>query len=89
METDKQLLPSIAISLRGHDKGRIYVLLSEDGGKFLAADGRHSHIDCPKKKSAKHLQRSLSLSEEVSNVLNNIRTDSDIIHAIKTYRKSV
>lgn len=45
-----------AISRAGHDKDKIYVILSLDGDRVMVSDGRLKTVDTPKKKSLKHLQ---------------------------------
>ena len=45
-----------AISRAGHDKDKIYVILSLDGDRVMVSDGRLKPVDTPKKKSLKHLQ---------------------------------
>lgn len=45
-----------AISRAGHDKDKIYVILSLDGDRVMVSDGRLKTVDTPKKNSLKHLQ---------------------------------
>ncbi|MCC8065440.1 MAG: KOW domain-containing RNA-binding protein [Clostridiales bacterium] len=46
----------IVLSLAGHDKGRIFCVLSVEDGYCLLADGKERKLDAPKKKSVKHLR---------------------------------
>lgn len=47
----------IVKSLKGHDTGRIYVVLSEINESFvLLADGRYRKLENPKQKRLKHLE---------------------------------
>ena len=46
----------IVLSLAGHDRGRLYLVIGEEGGRLLLADGRGRKLDAPKRKSAKHLR---------------------------------
>ena len=46
----------IVLSLAGHDKGRLYLVLGEEGGRLLLADGRGRKLDAPKRKSAAHVR---------------------------------
>lgn len=46
----------IVLSLAGHDRGRLYLVIGEEGGRLLLADGRGRKLDAPKRKSPKHLR---------------------------------
>ena len=43
-----------AISLAGHDKGRMYVIIKDDGEYVYLADGNIRPFERPKKKKRKH-----------------------------------
>lgn len=45
-----------AKSLCGHDKNRVYMIVSEDGEMVGLCDGIHRCIANPKKKKKKHVQ---------------------------------
>lgn len=45
-----------AISLAGHDKGQMYVIINEDKENFYLADGDLKPLEKPKKKNRKHVQ---------------------------------
>lgn len=45
-----------AVSLAGHDKGRIYLITGEEGDFVYLADGKGRGVKNPKKKRKKHLQ---------------------------------
>ena len=45
-----------ARSLAGHDKGEIFIILSEQAGIALVADGKGRSLETPKRKNKKHLQ---------------------------------
>ena len=46
----------IVLSLAGHDRGKLFLVIGEDGARLLLADGRGRKLDTPKRKSAKHLR---------------------------------
>ncbi len=47
----------MAISLMGHDKGRLYIVIAELNKDFvLVADGNYRPVDAPKQKRRKHLR---------------------------------
>ena len=45
-----------ATSLCGHDKGRLYMIVSEDGEMVGLCDGVHRLLANPKMKKKKHIQ---------------------------------
>lgn len=45
-----------AISLAGHDKGQMYVILKEDDEYVYLSDGSLRPVTKPKKKKKKHIQ---------------------------------
>jgi len=45
-----------AVSKAGHDKGRMYIILKEDGEYVYLADGKLRTVENPKKKKKKHVQ---------------------------------
>lgn len=44
------------LSLAGHDKDKLYVVLKEEGTYALLADGKTKTLKEPKKKNLKHLK---------------------------------
>lgn len=56
----------LATSKAGHDKGTLYVILSQEGGFVYLCDGRLKTPDKPKKKRVKHIQQiNASVGEEL------------------------
>ena len=53
-----------ATSLCGHDKGRLYMIVSEEGEMVGLCDGVHRCLANPKKKKKKHIQ--MMRSEETA-----------------------
>ncbi len=46
----------MAVSLKGHDKNRLYIVIAELSNDFvLVADGKYRLTDNPKQKRRKHL----------------------------------
>ena len=45
-----------AISLAGHDKGQMYLIVGEEKDILFLADGNNRKMDHPKKTKKKHLQ---------------------------------
>lgn len=46
----------LARSLAGHDKGEIFVIISQDGTRVVLSDGRLRPVSHPKQKNIKHIQ---------------------------------
>ena len=85
---DKKWVPGqLALSLMGHDKGRVYVVLQSEGERLYVADGMRRTLERPKLKSFKHVQKiPISLERLLENVQMGSLTDGDIKKAIKTYK---
>ena len=45
-----------AVSMAGHDKGQMYVIIGEENDMVYLVDGKSRKLDNPKKKKFKHLQ---------------------------------
>ena len=77
----------LAKSLAGHDKGKLYYVLSSDEGFVYLVNGKTRTLGKPKKKKIKHvqlikrLQRDLEISDE------DIKEDSDVRKLLKTYNR--
>ena len=46
----------LAFSKAGHDKGRLYLIIRQEGVRVWLADGRTRGVLSPKKKNRKHIQ---------------------------------
>ncbi len=46
----------LAFSKAGHDKGRLYLIIRQEGERVWLADGRTRGVLSPKKKNRKHIQ---------------------------------
>ena len=52
----------VAVSLSGHDAGRLYLVVGEENDLLLLANGKQRRLDSPKRKKRKHIRR---LSEDL------------------------
>ena len=55
---DKRLeieIGSIVESIKGHDKGKIFLVVGKENGRVLIIDGKNKTFNNPKKKNEKHL----------------------------------
>lgn len=50
------MVGNFAISLAGHDKNQIYIIVKEDSGYVYLCDGKLKPFSEPKKKNKKHIQ---------------------------------
>ena len=78
----------LAVSKAGHDKGRLYVVISTDPEYVYLADGKNRSIQCPKKKKRKHIQIHYYIPEILKNALERDQEleDEQIKKAIKEYK---
>lgn len=85
------MIGKLAISLSGHDKDSIYVIIKEEAADVYLADGRVRTVDKPKRKNKKHIQIIKRLPEEITNLLVEEKKfrNEKIKRAIKLYKKSV
>lgn len=44
------------MSVAGHDKGMLCVIVREEDDYYYLADGRKRRLECPKKKKKKHVK---------------------------------
>jgi len=50
------LVGRIVVSLSGHDKGRLALVIAEEERCVLLADGKHRRLSKPKRKNKKHIR---------------------------------
>ena len=72
----------LAVSLAGHDKGGLYVVVEDDGLYCQLCDGRRKLLDSPKKKKFMHLQVIRKIPEELRPLMEGI-----IRRILKEYRR--
>lgn len=73
-----------ATSLCGHDKGRLYMIVSEDGEMVGLCDGVHRLLANPKMKKKKHIQmmRSEKMAEAFPSLIQSADADMQIKKAV-------
>lgn len=76
----------------GHDKDTIYVIVGQEDGNFLLADGKEKTLEHPKRKNKKHAQ--LIENPEASILIEEMRQsqavrNETIKRAIKLCRKAL
>ena len=50
------MVGNLALSLAGHDKNQIYIIIREEDEYVYLCDGRLKPLAAPKKKNKKHIQ---------------------------------
>lgn len=86
----------MARSLAGHDKGRYFIILAENGEYVTLADGKHRTVERPKRKNKKHIQlikepliRHFPMSdEEIKNCIKHYLRSHCGNQEVKTHVKS-
>lgn len=73
-----------ARSLCGHDKDRLYMIVSEDGEMVGLCDGVHRRLANPKMKKKKHIQmmRSEKMAEAFPALIQSADADTKIKKAV-------
>lgn len=46
----------VVVSLAGHDKGKLFMVIGRSGERLLLCDGKNRRMDNPKCKSPKHVR---------------------------------
>ncbi len=79
-----------AVSLAGHDKGRIYMIVSENGEMLGLCDGVHRLTENPKYKKKKHVQmiRSEKMAEAFPGLMESGDADLRIRAAVSDLKKA-
>ncbi len=86
------MIGQFAVSKAGHDKGVLYVVISQEGEYVFLCDGRMKTPDKPKKKKKKHIQPvNKTVNEEL---LQKLRTGvkvypEEIRYAVKQQKNSL
>lgn len=70
-----------ATSLCGHDKGRVYMIVGEQGEMIGLCDGKRRLLDNPKWKKKKHIQ--MMRSEKMADAFPSLVSSSDANRRIR------
>ena len=52
----KKEIGGFAVPKAGHDRGKLYVIVGYEDGKYLLADGKRRTLEKPRRKQRKHLE---------------------------------
>ncbi len=77
----------LAISISGHDKQQVYVIIQEEDAFVYLADGVLKSVGHPKKKNKKHIQIIKQIPGELAELLTEPFEDLRVKRAIKLYMK--
>lgn len=77
----------MARSLAGHDRGKMYMILSQDDQYVYLSDGVYRTVDKLKKKKKKHIQIDYRIPDGIQKLLDEGRPiqNSDVIRARREY----
>lgn len=75
-----------AISMAGHDRGHLYLILKMDGDYAYLVDGSLRTIDRPKKKKLMHMQVIKSVPESFRDSINREYKNEEIKRILKSLR---
>ena len=80
---------TMARSLAGHDKDRLYVVTGTQGDMLSLVDGRIRTLDRPKYKKKKHLQMVIHIPAVVSDIVGDAEVWEDhlVRKVIKEYTR--
>ena len=82
------MVGDVVKSLSGHDKNRLFVVLSIDKNGYLAIiDGRYRKVDNPKVKNPKHLIKIANDLSIIDKINSKLFTNTEIYRMIKVYEK--
>ncbi len=87
MNTDF-MIGDIVKSLSGHDKNRLFIIVSIDKNGYPAIiDGRYRNMTNPKIKNPKHLLKVAFDQSIIDRINSKLYTDTEIYRLIKTYKE--
>ena len=95
-ECNNNYLGRYAVSIAGHDSGRVYVIVgvaalnaAKKPQAFLLADGHSRKASCPKLKKRMHIRLLGGADEQLAKKLSagGKATDAEIVHSIKCCKK--
>ncbi|HIT87751.1 MAG TPA: KOW domain-containing RNA-binding protein [Candidatus Coprocola pullicola] len=80
----------IVYSKSGHDKGKIFIILSVEGEYVYLADGKCRSLEKPKRKKIKHIQPTKFVSEFLKEKLieKSYLLNADIVKVLREYNKN-
>lgn len=86
------MVGNFAVSLAGHDKNQIYIIIREDAEYVYLCDGRLKKLDSLKRKNKKHIQIiKKGTDPELAARLENgeVVRDEEIKRTIKLYEQQI
>ena len=82
-------LGTIVVSTQGRDKDSWYVVVGDNQGKILVADGKYKLLAKPKSKNVLHLRSTNIVDQEIATKLSKGQKVNDqmIYHTLYEYKK--
>ncbi len=82
------IVGDVVMSLCGHDKNRLYVVVGIDKiNEIVIIDGKYHLKENPKKKNPKHLLKVAHDDKIIEKVNSRIATNTEIYKMIKVYKQ--
>lgn len=82
-----KIICALALSLSGHDRGKIFAVCREEEDVCFLVDGKGRTLERPKKKNRAHVQIIRHVPKELAQTIAEVKNDSDIVHLLRQYRK--
>lgn len=81
----------LAKSKAGHDKDRIYLVLSQEGDMVSLVNGVNRTIERPKRKKRMHIQPIVHLPREVADMMEELSeiTDETVVKILDAYARRI
>ena len=76
----------VVMSISGHDRGELYIVVKNDERFAYVSDGRLKPVSKPKKKNIKHINKIGKSDEFIELLNNNILTDVKLKYLLKRWR---
>ena len=80
------MVGKLAVSLAGHDKGSIFLVIREDGDVIWLADGISRLYQSPKRKKRKHVQLVLNGGMDSSELEDLFQNSADVLNFLFLFR---
>lgn len=78
-----------ARSKAGHDKGEVFVIISQEDEYVYLVDGKNRPLTKPKKKKMKHIQPILKKAAAYETAWENGIKNEDIRRIVKSYKRNI
>ena len=88
MAIEAYKIGEFVVSIAGHDKGDLLIVIGRDGDALLLADGKRRTVEHPKRKKEKHVTHAGEISTLAEAIETGRVTNEKIKRECKQYQKS-